>query len=138
MKTYQVLTFLILVGIIFSCNFYEDSRINNFPFYSHDEYFDGNGSYPFPDGVYVKYKHNRSHDYNSAIILLSVDSTGVEILEAWSIRAIKKYPYTKLYIYPNLYLLLKNREQPVDTTDFNYIEKPGLGTEANIRHYFFY
>lgn len=137
MKTYQVLTFLILFSNIASCNFYEDSRINNFPFYSHDEYFDGNGSYLFPDGVYVKYKHNRSHDYNSAIILLSVDSTGVEILEAWSIKMVTP-PNSKVYVYPDLFLQLKNSEQQIDTTSFYFIDKPALSLEANIRHYFFY
>ncbi len=127
---------LILIGSVISCN-RDVSNIAGAPFTYQDEYFEGNDSYPFPDGVYAKYKVNSStyRHYNADSILIATYYTGISILEAWDIVGLFG---PNVYPAPNLILRLKDRFQPIDTLKFSYVEKPGLGYKAKIRHYIFY
>jgi len=99
-----------------------------------DEIWDGNGYYPFPEGIYVKYDSDKdtTKGQSSEGLLNALKDSGVDVREAWSIFYITN---TKLYQPFNLTIRLRDRSQPIDTTKFSYIDKPRCGYRAKIRHY---
>jgi hypothetical protein len=99
------------------------------------EYFDGNGSYPFPVGVYIQYTNtSRSNSYNPDSILAAVKKSGTDIREAWDIQF-----QTGPNSYPPalLFLRLRDTTQYVDTAHFHHIDRPIVQAAADLKHYFF-
>ena len=130
----SVLLFLFLIGCAIFCR-KDISKIMGAPFTYQDEYYDGIGSYFFPDGVYARYTRFNPYTghYNANEILLGLHYKGISIREAWEIVAVRSSHYN-----PSLILLLKDRFQPIDTLQFRYSDKPKLTNEAKIRHYVFF
>ena len=99
------------------------------------EYFDGNGSYPFPDGVYTQYTDTRrSSSYNPDSILAAAKKSGTDIREAWDIQ-FHHGPNT--YPAAMLFLLMRDSTQYVDTANFHLSNKPIVQAAADLKHYYF-
>lgn len=85
--------------------------VNNIPtdfkplFVFVNEYWDGDGFYPFPEGTYVKYKPRGGESkrkFKPDSLLRALTNNGVEIKEAWDIISVKIFS-----ILPGFYYTLK-------------------------------
>ncbi len=135
MKIFKLIFIPIFMTILLSCQ--RDNITDNFgrPYMFCNEYFDGNGFYPFPDGTYSEYLlGDLSEPYKIQMIFTDLHNNGIKVLEAWEIRGIFG---SKVYVVPELILLLREKYPQLDTLKFSYIDKPRIGHKAKIRHYYF-
>jgi hypothetical protein len=128
---------LLFAGLlaVIGMNCFESPTPNRSEFYLLHEYWPGDSFYPFPEGVYTKYKPRPGdsiHNFRADSLLHSLHDAGLEILEAWEIRLVRSFQWS-----PNFVLHLKDAHQPMDSLYFSPLDQPRLSYEANITHYIF-
>lgn len=67
------------------------------------------------------------------MIFTDLHNMGIKVLEAWEIRGDFG---GRVYLVPELILLLREKYLQLDTLKFSYIDKPRIGYKAKIRHYY--